>query len=99
MIVDTSVVMAVLFDEPDARWAAAVMNEHAAALRMSTVNLAEALVGIRDRQPQLSEAVEARLLESSIRFVAPDIEQARLGLTWFGGLVASDVRVGRGLCG
>jgi uncharacterized protein with PIN domain len=45
---------------------------------MSTVNLAEALIRIRDRQPQLADQLEQQLLESGIRFVAPDVEQARL---------------------
>ncbi len=45
---------------------------------MSTVNLAEVLVLLRDRQPTLFEQLEERLLASGIRFVPPDIEQARV---------------------
>jgi uncharacterized protein with PIN domain len=44
---------------------------------MSTVNLAEALILIRDRQPALADDLESRLLTSGIRFVAPDTSQAR----------------------
>ena len=78
MVVDTSVLLAVFFAEPDAEWAAARLAEHAANLRMSTVNVAEALIRIRDRQPQLYETLEAKLLSSGIRFVPPDVEQARI---------------------
>ena len=46
---------------------------------MSTVNLAEALIRLRDRQPQLYDVLEGEVLESGIRFVPPDLEQARLG--------------------
>jgi len=78
MVVDTSVILAVFFAEPDADWAAAQLALHAPALRMSTVNLAEALIRIRDHQPQLYENLEGKLLSSGIRFVPPDVEQARI---------------------
>jgi len=78
VVVDTSVLLAVFFAEPDAEWAAGKLAEYAAELRMSTVNLAEVLIRIRDRQPQLYEALEAKLLGSGIRFVPPDVEQARI---------------------
>lgn len=77
MVVDTSILLAVLFDEPHADWAVARLEEHAPDLRMSTVNLAETLIRLRDRQPQLADALEEDLLASGIRFVAPDVEQAR----------------------
>lgn len=76
MVVDTSVLLAVIFDETHAAWAADQLNRHRPDLRMSTVNLAEALIRIRDRQPQLSDEIEAELLDSGIRFVTPDVEQA-----------------------
>lgn len=78
MVVDASAVLAVLFDEPGAEWAADRLRESAAELRMSTVNLAEVLIRVRDGQPQLSADIEERLLTSGIRFVAPDADQARL---------------------
>jgi ribonuclease VapC len=46
-------------------------------LRMSTVNLTEVLILLRDRQPQLADELEVRLLDSGIRFVPPDADQAR----------------------
>jgi ribonuclease VapC len=77
MVVDTSVLLCVLFDEPAASWALDRLDEHAAALRMSTVNLAETLILLRDRQPQRFEELEELILTSGIRFVAPTVEQAR----------------------
>jgi ribonuclease VapC len=77
MVVDTSAILAVLFDEAHAAWAADVLNAHAGELRMSTVNLAEALILVRDRQPQLADELEALLLGAGIRLVPPDVDQAR----------------------
>lgn len=75
MVVDTPL-LAILFDEPGAEWAVARLAEHAGALRMSTVNLAETLILLRDRQPQLYDELSAKVLGSSIRFVAPDVQQS-----------------------
>src|SRR3954453_14996338 len=78
MVVDTSALLAVFFDEPEGKWVAERLVEHAAELRMSTVNLAETLIRVRDRQPQLYSQIEEELLSSGIRFVPPDVEQARI---------------------
>jgi uncharacterized protein with PIN domain len=45
---------------------------------MSTVNLTETLIRLRDRQPVRFVELERQLLNSGIRFVPPDIEQARI---------------------
>lgn len=78
MVVDTSVLLALLFDEPSASWAAEQLNAEAAELRMSTVNLTETLIRVRDRRPQAAQQLEEILLSSGIRFVAPDVAQARV---------------------
>jgi ribonuclease VapC len=78
MVVDTSVLLAVFFAEPAGDWAAKQLVEHASELRMSTVNLTETLIRVRDRQPQLYETIETELLTSGIRFVPPDVEQAKI---------------------
>lgn len=78
MVVDTSIILAVYFNEPHADWASEQLSRNAGQLRMSTVNLAEALIRIRDRQPTLADALEAQLLSSGIRFIAPDESQAQL---------------------
>jgi uncharacterized protein with PIN domain len=41
MVVDTSVILAIYFDEPHAAWAAEQLSLNAGQLYMSTVNLAE----------------------------------------------------------
>ncbi len=78
MVVDTCVLLALIFDQQHAAWAEARLNEHAAELRMSTVNLAETLILIRDRQPQLHAELEEAILESGVRFVPPTVEHARI---------------------
>lgn len=78
MVVDTSILLAILFAEPHARWAADRLEEYSGASLMSTVNLAEVLIILRDRQPVRYVDLEARILTGGIRFVAPGIEQSRL---------------------
>ena len=78
VVVDTSVLLAVFFDEPQSAWAAERLSEHASDLLMSTVNLAETLIRVRDRKGQQYETIESVLLTSGIRFIAPDVEQARI---------------------
>ena len=78
MVVDTSIILAVFFQEKYSEWAVEQMNIHARELRMSTVNLTETLIRLRDRQPQLFAELEEKLLHSGIRFVSPDIEQSRI---------------------
>lgn len=81
MVVDTSVILAVFFNEKYSDWAVEKMNVHARELRMSTVNLTETLIRLQDRQPQLFAALEEKLLYNGIRFVAPDVEQSRIAAT------------------
>lgn len=78
MVVDTSILLAVLFDEPAAAWAVEQLEAYSAELRMSTVNLTEVLILLRDRQPQLYDDLEDEVLAAGIRFVAPDVAQARI---------------------
>ena len=78
MVVDACVLLAIFLDEPEAPWAADRLAEHAGELRMSTVNLTEVLIRLRDLQPGRAPELEDRLLSSGIRFIAPDVAQARL---------------------
>ena len=78
MVVDASAVLAIFFDEPEAPWVIDRLNEHAAALCMSTVNVAEVLILLRDRKPKVAAELQDRLLTSGIRFMAPDVNQARI---------------------
>lgn len=67
MVIDSSVILAIYFNEPNAAWAAELLNQHAGQLLMSTVNVAEVLIRTRDRQPALADELETRLLNSGIR--------------------------------
>jgi ribonuclease VapC len=78
MVIDTSALLAVFFNEPKGSSIAKILKDHATELRMSTVNLTETLILIQDRQPQLFEGMRTMLLTSSIRFVAPDNSQAEI---------------------
>ena len=77
MVVDTSIILAIFFNERHAVWATEVLERNAGSLRMSTVNLAECLIIIADRQPHLAAELEERLMGSGIRFVPPTVEQSR----------------------
>ena len=78
MVVDTSAILALLFDEPVAMKVADVLNEHKNALIMSTVNLAEVLIRLRDRLPEDHAELEQKLARCSIEYVPPSIRQAQI---------------------
>jgi ribonuclease VapC len=78
VVVDTSVLLAVIFNDAHSVWAAEQLQLHAAELRMSTVNLTEVLILIQDRQPQFATDIRNRILRGSIRFVAPTVEHAHI---------------------
>ena len=78
MIVDSSVILAIAFGEEHAAWAAEMLRANRGDLVMSTVNLTEVLVRLEDRRPDLIDDLEDRILSGGIRFVPPDVEQARI---------------------
>jgi uncharacterized protein with PIN domain len=78
MAVDTSALLAVFFAESTADWVAARLSESTSPLCMSTVNLTETLIRVRDQRPESFAEIEETLLNSGIRFVPPDVEQARI---------------------
>jgi len=76
VVVNTSILLAVFFNERFGAWALDRLQEHADSLRMSTVNYAEALILIQDRQPHLFDEIHDSIRASSIRLVAPTAQQA-----------------------
>jgi ribonuclease VapC len=78
MVIDTSVLLAIFFEEPHAQWASDCLQEHSKELCMSTVSVTETLILIRDRQPTIYRQLENRILESGIRFVPLDLVQAKI---------------------
>jgi ribonuclease VapC len=78
VVVDTSILIAVLFNEDHGPWALDQLQSQRGALCMSTVNLAEVLILCEDRQPRLYDELQEMVLSSSIRFVPPSVSQAAL---------------------
>lgn len=78
MILDTSAVLALLFNEKPAPRVAALMNENAAELYMSTVNLAEVLILIRKHRVSGFDLLHDAVMSSGIHFVAPTPHHAKL---------------------
>jgi ribonuclease VapC len=78
VVVDTSALLAILFNERHGAWAADQLQSAAEALLMSTVNYAELLILVADRQPALAGEIQELIEGSSIRLVAPGAEQAAI---------------------
>jgi ribonuclease VapC len=78
MVVDTSIILAIFFNEEKGAWAAEQLQLHSAELLMSTVNLAEVLILIKDRQPKQFELLKTKILESGIQFIPPSLEVAEI---------------------
>jgi ribonuclease VapC len=78
VVIDTSALLAVVFNEDRGAEIARIMDSNRSALRMSTVNLAEVLTLLEDRQPQLFEQLRSEIVYSSIRFVPPSVAHAEI---------------------
>lgn len=78
MVVDTSVVLAVFFNESAGPWALDQLQKNRHDLQMSTVNYAEVLILIQDRQPRLFPEIRGKIEESSLRLIPPTAEQAEI---------------------
>jgi len=78
VVIDTSALLAVLFNEKNGPRIAEILERDAHQLRMSTVNLAETLILVEDRQPHLFEELKTEILSSSIRFVSPSVKQSEI---------------------
>lgn len=76
MVIDTSALLALFFNEKHGAWVEDQLEKNKGSLRMSTVNLAETLILIQDRQPQLFDKIKEEIYSSSIRFVPPTTTQA-----------------------
>lgn len=78
MVIDTSALLALLFNEKPARRVAEIMTENAAELCMSTVNLAETLILIRQHRPEKFSELRGVVTSSGIRWIPPDAHHAEL---------------------
>jgi len=77
MIIDTSAIISLAFNEPTADW---VEQQIARADRvlMSTVNLAETLIVLRARKSSVYDQLRFDLFNAGFQFVAPDAAQAEI---------------------
>ena len=71
MVVDTSALLAIFFNEKFGPWALDQIQAHADELLMSTVNYAEVLILAEDRQAKAISEIRESMAESPIRLVAP----------------------------
>jgi ribonuclease VapC len=78
MVVDTSIILAILLNEKLAPWALGKLKEHRNELIMSTVNLAEALIRSKDLIPSQAGAIEKKILGSKIKFIPVSVNQAKI---------------------
>ena len=78
MVVDTSALLAVLFNEKYGPWVLDQLQLHAGELRMSTVNYAELLILVQDRQPAALAEVRESIEASSIHLVPPTPRHAEI---------------------
>jgi ribonuclease VapC len=76
VVVDTSALLAVFFNEGHGPWASDQLSQNRQRLLMSTVNYAELLILVEDRQPRLLSQIRNAVEESSIRLVPPSADQA-----------------------
>ena len=78
MVVDTSALLAVFFNEEPGAWVAGQLEANSADLLMSTVNYAEALILVTDRSPSVLVQVREAVESSSIRLVPPSVRHAEI---------------------
>jgi len=78
VVVDTSVLLAVLFNEKWSSWATDQLQANQPHLQMSVVNYAEALILIADRQPRRFDEVRETIEASVIRLVPPTPRHAEI---------------------
>ena len=78
MVVDTSILLAIVFNEAKGPWWVKQLQDHAAEPLMSTVNYAEALILISDRQPKLASQLRDQISALPIGFVAPSAQQVEI---------------------
>ncbi len=77
IVLDTSVLLAVVFNEKHAEWAEINLAANANNLKMSVVTLFEALIVVRKRQPHLLREFATRLLTThGIEFVPVTLEMS-----------------------
>jgi ribonuclease VapC len=78
LVVDTSALLAVFFNEKAGPWVLDHLQGNSADLAMSTVNYAEVLILVQDRQPAAYEEIREAIEASSIRLIPPTKHHAEI---------------------
>ena len=85
MVIDTSALLASLFGEDKGTWVEEELNRSEGNLLMSTVNLAEVLILLKEKQPKLFKELRQKVFELPIEYVPPQkgrpIVRQRPGMT------------------
>jgi ribonuclease VapC len=76
LVVDSSALVCIVLAEPQADWVVSQMNEAPFSLKMSTVNLTEALIVVEYRRPAAAASLQTLLTDMPIDFVAPTTQHA-----------------------
>ena len=78
MVVDTSALLAVFFNEKAGPWVLDQLQANSNDLVMSTVNYAESLILVQDRQPHMYREIREAVEDSSIRLIPPTARHAEM---------------------
>jgi ribonuclease VapC len=76
VILDSSVLLSVIFNEKTAAWCLDQIHQSQSGLQMSTVNLTECLIVAQDRQPRDYSNIARQIFSAGIEFVPPSPEQS-----------------------
>jgi len=78
LVLDTSALLAIVFNEDHGPWCLKQIETESGALTMSTVNWTETLILIEDRQPRLAQEIVQRIALLPIQFLPPTMVQAEI---------------------
>jgi ribonuclease VapC len=78
VVLDTSILLAIIFNESKATWCTDILNRNLGTLSMCTVNLAEVLILIRHRQAKDYENIRKELFKYPIEYIGPSVREAEL---------------------
>jgi ribonuclease VapC len=78
VVVDTSALLAVFFNEKSGPWVLDHLQANSSDLAMSTVNYAEVLILVQDRQPEAYKEIRDAIDASSIRLIPPTERHAEI---------------------
>lgn len=78
MVVDTSILLSIFFNQEHADWALEKIEVNKASLLMSTVNLTETLILIEDRQAENFSKISEEIFSSNIQFIPPSVKHGQI---------------------